>query len=93
MEDTLEALAERQVLWAVLAEIIREELTPRQRQALLGRIIAEKPLVVLAAELGTDKDAVYKLIHDARRHLRRALLARGLTTDEVLAAVEPRKIS
>lgn len=93
MENTLEALAERQTLWAVLAQIIREELTPRQRQALLGRIIAEKPLVVLAAELGTDKDAIYKLIHDARRHLRRALLARGLSAEEVLAAFEPRKIS
>jgi hypothetical protein len=48
---------------------------------------------VLAAELGTVKDAVYTLIHDARRHLQRALLAQGLTADEVLAAFEPRTMS
>lgn len=86
--DTLETLAERHALWALLAEVIHHELTPRQRQALVGRIVEEKPLVVLAAELGTDKDNVYKLLHDARKHLKRALLARGLTASDVFAAFE-----
>jgi len=29
--------------------------------------------------LGTNRDNVYKLLHDARKKLKRALLARGLT--------------
>lgn len=86
--DTLETLAERHALWALLVEIIRHDLTPRQQQVLVGRIVEEKPLVVLAAELGTDKNNVYKLLHDARKRLKRALLARGLTEADVLSAFE-----
>lgn len=77
---------ERHELSELVDRIIRDELTPRQRQALLGRMVEEKPLVVLAAELDTNKDNVYKLIHDARRRLKRALQERGLTGADVLAA-------
>jgi RNA polymerase sigma-70 factor (ECF subfamily) len=52
----------------------------------VGRYFEEKPLIVIADELGTDKDNVYKRIHDARKHLKHALLAIGLTQAEVLAA-------
>lgn len=78
--------AERHELGDLVGHIIRVELTPRQRQALLGRIVDEKPLVVLAEELGTDKDNVYKLIHDARKRLKRALQERGLSGADVLSA-------
>jgi RNA polymerase sigma-70 factor (ECF subfamily) len=77
---------ERHELGELVDRLIRDELTPRQRQALLGRMVEEKPLVVLAAELDTNKDNVYKLIHDARRRLKRALQERGLTGADVLAA-------
>jgi RNA polymerase sigma-70 factor (ECF subfamily) len=49
-------------------------------------MVEEKPLVILAAELDTNKDNVYKLIHDARRRLKRALQEQGLTGADVLAA-------
>jgi RNA polymerase sigma-70 factor (ECF subfamily) len=82
----VETLAERQALRDVIRQIIDNDLTPRQRQALVGRFFDEKPLVVLATELNTDKDNVYKLIHDARKHLKRALRERGLTAAEVLSS-------
>jgi RNA polymerase sigma-70 factor (ECF subfamily) len=58
--------------------------------ALVGRIFAEKPLIVLADELGTDKDNVYKLVHDARKHLKRALREHGVTEADVFAAFQGR---
>src|SRR5437763_797927 len=54
----VEASADRRAFWSLLDDITQHELTPRQRLAVVGRIFAEKPLVVLADELGTDKDNV-----------------------------------
>jgi RNA polymerase sigma-70 factor (ECF subfamily) len=58
--------------------------------ALVGRIFDEKPLIVLADELGTDKDNVYKLLHDARKHLKRALREQGITEADVFATFQER---
>jgi RNA polymerase sigma-70 factor (ECF subfamily) len=79
-------VAERRVIRDLIHQSIREDLTPRQRHVLVGRYFADKPLVVLAGEVGADKDAVYKLLYDARRQLKRALLARGLTMADVWSA-------
>jgi RNA polymerase sigma-70 factor (ECF subfamily) len=84
------AIFDRRALWDLINTIIQRELTPRQRTALVGRVFEEKPLIVLADELGTNKDNVYKLIHDARRHLKRALEERGITIGDALAGVEGR---
>jgi RNA polymerase sigma-70 factor, ECF subfamily len=83
-------ISDRRALWDLINTIIQRELTPRQRSALVGRVFEEKPLIVLADELGTNKDNVYKLIHDARRHLKRALEERGITIGDALAVVEGR---
>ncbi|MDB5074054.1 MAG: polymerase sigma factor [Chloroflexi bacterium] len=83
-ENDVAALAERRALWQLIDAIIQQELTPRQRAALVGRLFEEKPLIVLADELGTNKDNVYKLLHDARKHLKRALQARGISAAEAL---------
>ena len=69
------ALLQRE-LWTLVRQLIEVELTPHQRTILLAHVFHQKPLDLLAAELGTSRDAVYKAIHDARRKLRAALLAR-----------------
>jgi RNA polymerase sigma-70 factor (ECF subfamily) len=89
-EQDVEGIVDRRVLWSLLDDIIQHELTPRQRMALVGRIFDEKPLIVLADELGTDKDNVYKLVHDARKHLKRALREHGVTEADVFAAFQGR---
>jgi RNA polymerase sigma-70 factor (ECF subfamily) len=89
-EPDVATLAERRALWSLLKGIIHQDLTPRQRRALVGRIIEEKPLIVLADELGTSKDNVYKLLHDARKHLKQALRDQGVTAAELLAAFQAR---
>ena len=75
--------AERGLIWELIQRSIQEDLTPRQRHVLIGRYFADKPLVVLANEVAAEKDAVYKLLYDARRQLKRALLARGVTTADI----------
>jgi RNA polymerase sigma-70 factor (ECF subfamily) len=90
-QQDVAALAERRALWRLIEGIIEQELTPRQRTALVGRIFEEKPLIVLAEELGTSKDSVYKLLHDARKQLKRRLQAHGITTAEALATFQERR--
>jgi RNA polymerase sigma-70 factor, ECF subfamily len=68
-------------IWEFVRRVIDDELTPHQRTVLLAHVFAEKPLDLVAADLGISRDAAYKAIHDARRKLRTALLARGLTLD------------
>ena len=85
--DPPEAVAERTMVWELIDHVVQRDLTPRQRHVLVGRYFADKPLIVLADELGVDKDAVYKLLHDARKRLKRALLARGPTEADALEAI------
>lgn len=89
-DSDVEAVAERHALWETINDTIQRELTPRQRTALLGRIVEEKPLIVLADELGTNKDNVYKLLHDARRRLKRVLSEQGVTEAEVFSTFQAR---
>jgi hypothetical protein len=41
------------------------------------------PQAELAARLGLNRNALYKLGHDARQKLKRGLLAAGVTEDDV----------
>lgn len=73
--------AEQRELWAEIRRLIDETLTPHQRAILLAHAFQRTPLDVVAARAGLSRDAAYKAIHDARRKLRAALLARGFTPD------------
>jgi RNA polymerase sigma-70 factor, ECF subfamily len=90
-QQDVEAPVERRVLWRLVEGIIEQDLTPRQRAALVGRAFEEKPLIVLAEVLGTSKDNIYKLLHGARKHLKRRLREHGVTAAEALAAFGERR--
>jgi len=65
---------------AILAEVRRvvdEELTAHQRRVFTAIVVDGIPLDALAARLGLRRNAVYKVIFDARRKIRRALAANG----------------
>lgn len=74
--------AARHDLVAVLRRAIAEELTDRQRTAVLGELKAV-PTEMLADRLGITRNAFYKLHHDARRKLKRAILAAGFSEEDV----------
>jgi RNA polymerase sigma-70 factor (ECF subfamily) len=59
-------------------------LTERQYQALIAHTVRGVPLEVLAEQMNTNRNALYKLLHDARRKLRAHLEQQGLSPDYVL---------
>lgn len=81
-----EATLERQQLWETLREVIDEELTERQRTVLVGAVFHGQPVEELARRLGTNRNNVYKIMHDARKKLKTRLLKRGLTEAAFLTA-------
>ncbi len=68
--------------------IIKEELTDKQRQALMAVAMQGMPLEEAARRLGTNRNALYKMMHDARLRLKKRMEREGMTPQEVLAAFE-----
>jgi RNA polymerase sigma-70 factor (ECF subfamily) len=75
-------------LLEMIDHILREDLTDLQRKALLAILHGGMPLEEVAKRMDTNRNALYKLLHDARKQMRNRLLEKGLTADEVLAAFE-----
>ncbi|MGH2992029.1 MAG: RNA polymerase sigma factor [Solirubrobacterales bacterium] len=65
-----------------LQEAIHSDLSPHQREVFVAATLNDVPIDVLADRLDTSRGALYKTIHDARRKLRAALDARGLSVGE-----------
>ncbi len=80
--------ATQRAMLAFVHEMIEEELTERQRVALKAVMLKGVPLEEVARRMGTNRNALYKLLHDARRRLQRGMQARGLPPREVLAVFE-----
>jgi RNA polymerase sigma-70 factor, ECF subfamily len=69
--------AEQGELLAALKDGIADVLTPHQRRVLVALAVNGVPIDVLAERLGSDRGALYKTLHDARRKLRRHLATSG----------------
>ena len=69
--------AENSALLEAVREGIRTALTPRQRQVLVSTVLEGVPIDVLAERLGSNRNALYKMLHDARRRLREHVAAAG----------------
>lgn len=81
-------IAEQADMMARVRRILEQELTPKQREALTLLGIQNMPLEEAARRMKTNRNALYKLLHDARLRLKRRLTSEGLTSQEVLAAFE-----
>lgn len=57
-------------LFECVREGIRTALTPHQREVLVAAVLDGVPIDVLAERLDSNRNAVYKTIHDARARLR-----------------------
>jgi len=83
-----ETSAERTDMLERVRRIIDEELTERQRQALLLLGVQNMPMEEAARKLKTNRNALYKLLHDARLRLRTRLATEEIAPYEVLALFE-----
>jgi RNA polymerase sigma-70 factor, ECF subfamily len=70
-------LAERREQLAALTKAIEHDLTPRQREVFAAIALNDVPIDVLALQLGSNRNAIYKNLFDARRKLRSSLAAAG----------------
>lgn len=83
-----ETSAERDDMMARIRRIMDEELTDKQRQALILLGLQDMPMEEAARRMKTNRNALYKLLHDARLRLKRRLAKEDLSAQEVLAAFE-----
>ena len=76
-----ERSAEDSEFFGAMREEIEGSLSARQREVLVAVALNDVPIDVLAERLGSNRGALYKTLHDARRKLRTALAARGFDID------------
>lgn len=80
--------ATQESLLAMVDQMLHEDLTERQRTAMLAVMHGGMPLEEVARRLDTNRNALYKLLHDARKQMRNRLEEKGFTAEEVLAVFE-----
>ena len=84
-----EQAATKGMILAEFRRFIDEELTERQRVALLAAL-GGMPLEAIADRMDTNRNALYKLLHDARKRLKRRMEAENLLPQDVLGAFAER---
>ena len=87
-DSTPDAQTQRQAILDSMHQIIDGQLTEKQRTALLSEIKG-MPQDEIARHLGSNRNAIYKLTHDARKKLKQGLEAAGYTAQDVLATFAP----
>ena len=85
-----ESIVEGDDLMQTVQRIIAEELTDKQRRAMFAIVFKGMPLEEVAQRMDMNRNALYKLMHDARLRLKRRLTEEGLTPEDVLASFENR---
>ena len=73
---------ERAETVALVRRLIAEDLTERQATA-LEAVLAGMPLGEVARRLDTNRNALYKLLHDARKRLKESFEAHGIGPDDL----------
>ena len=74
--------AESAAMLAEVRRVVEDELTEHQRRVFVAIVVDGIPLDALAADLGLRRNAIYKVIFDARRKIRRALIANQYLTSQ-----------
>jgi RNA polymerase sigma factor (sigma-70 family) len=74
--------AEQHALFESLKRLIDDVLTEKQWSALTAELRG-MPLEEIARRMGSNVNAVYKLLHDARKRLKRGLETAGYTAEDV----------
>lgn len=78
--------AQRAAVLDKLRQLIDAELTERQRTAIQA-ILAGLPAEEIGRRIKSNRNAVYKLIHDARTRLRRGFEESGFSAEDIHAAL------
>lgn len=79
-----ETSVERDDVLERINQALKDALTQRQYQAIQAVALQGVPMDVVAEQMGTNRNALYKLLHDARRKLRAHLEEQGLSMDYMI---------
>lgn len=79
-----EASTERNDVLEIITRAFDEALTERQFRALEAVALKGIPMDVVAEQMGTNRNALYKLLHDARRKLRAYLETQEISTEYIM---------
>lgn len=85
-----EETACQEITLAMMRRLISEELTDRQRTALVAVMLNGMPPKEVARRMDTNRNAIYKLVHDARKKLKRSLIAEGFHQRDLLGTFDVR---
>lgn len=77
-------VTEQNLVWNTIMEVLQNELTERQRKAIIATQLNGIPLSEAATMLNTNTNNLYKLIHDARLKLKKRLAAQELEPAYIL---------
>lgn len=80
-----ESFVEQKEATDLIKRVIEEELTPRQRAVMMAVHVQGVPTDVIAERVGSNRNAVYKMMHDARLRLKRRLEREGMPPETLLA--------
>jgi RNA polymerase sigma-70 factor (ECF subfamily) len=83
-----EVTTEQSELVEQVKKIIANELTEKQRNAIVAIRIHGMPVEEVARRMGMTRNALYKLIHDARLRLLQRMEEKGLSPEDILASFE-----
>lgn len=87
-DPTPEQVTTQEMLIQKIMKMIDEDLTERQREAIYAVMFGGMPLQEAAERMDTNRNALYKMIYDARKKLRDNLLLEGLTPKDILATFD-----
>jgi RNA polymerase sigma-70 factor (ECF subfamily) len=79
-----ETAVERADILRRVQQVIAEELTERQRAAMHAIHMQGVPMEEVARRMGTNRNALYKLLHDGRLRLKHRLEREGLPPQDLL---------
>jgi RNA polymerase sigma-70 factor (ECF subfamily) len=75
--DQPEVDFEAREMRSAIQRVVMTALTPHQREVLLASVIDGAPAEDLAVRLGSNRNAIYKVLFDARQKVKLALRAEG----------------
>ncbi len=80
-----EGMLARKNVTEMVQRLMQEELTPYQLKVMNAVAVQGAPLTVVAERLGSNRNALYKLMHDARLRLKARLEREGFSPLDLLA--------
>lgn len=69
----------------IIQDVIDHDLTEKQRRVLFMMVFNDVPMDEVVRHLGSNRNAIYKMLHDARRKFKDGLQSRGFEVGETLA--------